>query len=168
MALILSGSLHKQDAGYGYKLYNVDQKNLYTSLMFETNFDERNSISAGLSLNYDYFNQTYRLENDDTGLLYGKEKETVPGAYVQYTYNWKDKIILMGGIRADHSDIYGTFVLRVLISNMLLMIWVNLRVSVGKGYRTNHVLAENNYLLASSRKVKRNLRHWLKRHIRKG
>ena len=111
LALILSGSLHKQDAGYGYKLYNVDQKNLYTSLMFETNFDERNSISAGLSLNYDYFNQTYRLENDDTGiLLYGKEKETVPGAYVQYTYNWKDKIILMGGIRADYSDIYGTFV----------------------------------------------------------
>ena len=155
LALILSGSLHKQDAGYGYKLYNVDQKNLYTSLMFETNFDERNSISAGFSLNYDYFNQTYRLENDDTGiLLYGKEKETVPGAYVQYTYNWKDKIILMGGIRADHSDIYGTFVTPRAHIKYAPDDWVNLRVSVGKGYRTNHVLAENNYLLASSRKVK--------------
>ena len=154
LALILSGSLHKQDAGYGYKLYNVDQKNLYTSLMFETNFDERNSISAGLSLNYDYFNQTYRLENDDTGLLYGKEKETVPCAYVQYTYNWKDKIILMGGIRADHSDIYGTFVTPRAHIKYAPDDWVNLRVSVGKGYRTNHVLAENNYLLASSRKVK--------------
>ena len=155
LALILSGSLHKQDAGYGYKLYNVDQKNLYTSLMFETNFDERNSISAGLSLNYDYFNQTYRLENDDTGiLLYGKEKETVPGAYVQYTYNWKDKIILMGGIRADYSDIYGTFVTPRAHIKYAPDDWVNLRVSVGKGYRTNHVLAENNYLLASSRKVK--------------
>ena len=29
-----------------------------------------------------------------------------------------------------------------------------MRLSAGKGYRTNHVLAENNYLLASSRKVK--------------
>lgn len=155
LALILSGSLHKQDAGYGYKLYNVDQKNLYASLMFETNFDERNSISAGLSLNYDYFNQTYRLENDNTGtLLYGKEKETVPGAYVQYTYNWKDKIILMGGIRADHSDIYGTFVTPRAHIKYAPDDWVNLRVSVGKGYRTNHALAENNYLLASSRKVK--------------
>lgn len=123
MALILSGSLHKQDAGYGYKLYNVDQKNLYTSLMFETNFDERNSISAGLSLNYDYFNQTYRLENDDTGiLLYGKEKETVPGAYVQYTYNWKDKIILMGGFVLIIVIYMVPLLLRVLISNMLLMI----------------------------------------------
>ena len=154
LALILSGSLHKQDAGYGYKLYNVDQKNLYTSLMFETNFDERNSISAGLSLNYDYFNQTYRLENDDTGFLYGKETETVPGAYVLYTYNWKDKIIRMGGIRADHSDIYGTFVTPRAHIKYAPDDWVNLRVSVGKGYRTNHVLAENNYLLASSRKVK--------------
>lgn len=106
-------------------------------------------------MNYDYFNQTYRLENDDTGiLLYGKEKETVPGAYVQYTYNWKDKIILMGGIRADHSDIYGTFVTPRAHIKYAPDDWVNLRVSVGKGYRTNHVLAENNYLLASSRKVK--------------
>ena len=75
LALILSGSLHKQDAGYGYKLYNVDQKNLYTSLMFETNFDERNSISAGLSLNYDYFNQTYRLEKMMIQVYYMERRE---------------------------------------------------------------------------------------------
>lgn len=155
LALILSGSLHKQDAGYGYKSYNVDQKNLYASLMFETNLDERNSLSAGLSLNHDYFDQSYRLDNDNAAaLLYSKEKETVPGAYMQYTYNWDDKLILMGGLRADHSDIYGTFVTpRAHIKyapNELL----SLRVSAGKGYRTNHVLAENNYLLASGRKVK--------------
>ena len=31
--------------------------------------------------------------------------------------------------------------------------YINVRASAGKGYRTNHILAENNYLLASSRKV---------------
>ena len=60
----------------------------------------------------------------------------------------------MGGIRADHSDIYGTFVTPRAHIKYAPDDWVNLRVSVGKGYRTNHVLAENNYLLASSRKVK--------------
>ena len=30
---------------------------------------------------------------------------------------------------------------------------VTLRGSVGKGYRTNHVLAENNFLLASGREI---------------
>lgn len=155
LAFILSGSLHKQEAGYGYKLYDVDQKNLYASLMFETNFDERNSISTGLSLNHDYFDQSYRLDNDRSEpLVQNREKETVPGAYVQYTYNWKDKLILMGGLRADHSDIYGTFITPRAHIKYTPAEWVNLRASVGKGYRTNHVLAENNYLLASGRKVK--------------
>uniref|UniRef100_UPI003AB26023 hypothetical protein n=1 Tax=Parasutterella excrementihominis TaxID=487175 RepID=UPI003AB26023 len=31
--------------------------------------------------------------------------------------------------------------------------YVHFRLSAGKGYRTNHVLAENNYLLASSRRI---------------
>lgn len=154
VALILSGSLHNQDASYGYKLFDVDQKNLYVSLMFETNFDKRNSISTGLSLNHDYYDQTYRLENNKTlALTHGKEKETVYGAYAQYTYNLNDKLILMGGVRIDHSDIYGTFVTPRAHVKVNPADWVNLRFSVGKGYRTNHVLAENNYLLASSRTV---------------
>lgn len=154
VALILSGSLHKQDAGYGYKLYNVNQKNFYASLMFETNFDKRNSISTGVSLNHDYYNQDYRLENLKTGsLLHSVEKETVPGAYAQYTYNWDDKLILMGGVRVDHSDLYGTFVTPRAHIKYAPNDVVNLRLSVGKGYRTNHVLAENNYLLASGREV---------------
>lgn len=154
LALILSGSLHKQDAGYGYKQYNVDQKNFYASLMFETNFNERHSISSGLSLNHDYFNQSYRLANDKSGdLLRSNEKETVPGIYVQYTYNWEDKLLLMGGLRADHSNIYGTFITPRAHIKYAPEEWVSLRASVGKGYRTNHVLAENNFLLASGRKV---------------
>lgn len=154
VALILAGSLHKQDAAYGYKLYNVDQKNTYASLMFETNFDKRNSISTGLSLNYDYYDQVYNLDNvKNAPLLKSKETETVPGAYVQYTYNWEDKLILMGGLRADHSDLYGTFVTPRAHIKFAPNDIVNLRASVGKGYRTNHVLAENNFLLASGRRV---------------
>jgi outer membrane receptor for ferrienterochelin and colicin len=154
VALILSGSLHDQDAGYGYKLYNVIQKNLYASLMFESNFTKHHSLSAGLSLNHDYYNQTYRLTNDKSlGATKDREKETVYGAYAQYTYNLNDKLILMAGLRGDHSDLYGTFVTPRAHIKYNPAEWVNLRFSVGKGYRTNHVLAENNFLLASSRSV---------------
>lgn len=154
VALILSGSLHKQDAGYGYKLYDVTQKNLYASLMFETNINERNSISTGLSLNHDYYDQHYRLDNDaDVVENRCVEKETVPGAYVQYTYNWTDKLILMGGLRIDHSSLYGTFVTPRAHIKYAPNEVASLRASVGKGYRTNHVLAENNYLLASGRHI---------------
>lgn len=55
LALILSGSLHKQDAVYGRKLYDVDQHNAYASLLFETELGKRHSLSAGLSFNYDSY-----------------------------------------------------------------------------------------------------------------
>ena len=152
VALILSGSLHRQDAGYGYKLYDVDQWNGYASLMFETEFDKRNSLSTGLSLNYDDYDQSYKLSH--TGDTLGaRDKEIVPGAYVQYTYNWNDKLMIMAGLRADYSSVYGTFVTPRAHVKWAPNEIFNLRASAGKGYRATHALAENNYLLASSRRV---------------
>ncbi len=152
VALILSGSLHRQDAGYGYKLYDVDQWNGYASLMFETEFDKRNSLSTGLSLNYDDYDQSYKLSHTfDT--LGARDKEIVPGAYVQYTYNWNDKLMIMAGLRADYSSVYGTFVTPRAHVKWAPNEIFNLRASAGKGYRATHALAENNYLLASSRRV---------------
>ena len=37
IALMASGSLHKLDASYGNKAYDVDEKNGYLQLMYETN-----------------------------------------------------------------------------------------------------------------------------------
>lgn len=120
VALILSGSIHQLDALYGHKFYNVNQKNLYASLMFESNITKEHNISTGLSLNHDYYDQDYRLTNnlEEEGMK-SKEKETVPGAYVQYTFNWNDKLVLMGGIRADHSSEYGFLSLPGPISNII-------------------------------------------------
>ena len=154
LALILSGSLHKQDAVYGRKLYDVDQHNAYASLLFETELGKCHSLSAGLSFNYDSYNQRYRLTNDaEQPLTRQFVKEAVPGAYVQYTYNLDDKLILMGGIRGDRSSEYGYFVTPRFHVKYNPNEYAHFRLSAGKGYRTNHVLAENNYLLASSRRI---------------
>ena len=59
--------------------------------MFETEFNPQNSFSAGLSFNYDAYDQHYRLENTTDNPLKTFEKEAVPGAYVQYTLNLNDK-----------------------------------------------------------------------------
>ena len=155
LALILQGTFHNQDAVYGHKLYDVDQTNVYASLLFETEFSKQHSLSTGLSFNYDGYDQRYRLTNDvELPRLKSFEKESVQGAYVQYTYNLEDKLILMGGIRGDYSSMHGFFVTPRAHVKYNPNEFVNFRLSAGKGYRTNHVLAENNYLLASSRKVK--------------
>ena len=95
IALMGNVSMHKQQAQYGIKQYDVNEKNAYASLMFETNFTDEHNLSAGLSLNHDYLHQTLTLPAtavpSDYGNIYpltrGIESETTPGAYVQYTYN---------------------------------------------------------------------------------
>lgn len=155
LALILSSSWHNQDATYGRKLYNVDQTNFYASLMFETELNKQNSLSTGLSFNYDAFDQHYRLDNNaENPLTKAFVKESVPGAYVQYTLTPNDKWTLMAGLRGDYSSQYGFFVTPRAHIKYNPNAYVHFRLSGGKGYRTNHVLAENNYLLSSSRKVK--------------
>ncbi|NDV82626.1 TonB-dependent receptor [Bacteroides sp. 51] len=154
LALILSGTLHNQDAVYGRKLYDVDQKNVYASLLFETDFSPLHSLSTGLSFNYDGYDQHYRLTNDASDpRVKSLSKESVSGAYAQYTFNKDDKFIFMAGLRGDYSNEYDFFVTPRAHIKYNPNEYVHFRISAGKGYRTNHVLAENNFLLASSRKV---------------
>lgn len=152
VALILSGSLHQQDATFGQKLYQVDQKNFYASLMYESDLTKQHALSAGISLNHDYYKQHF-TEQVSSPWQISRDRETVPGAYAQYTYNWEDKLILMAGIRADHSNIYGNFVTPRAHIKWAPNDIISLRASAGKGYRSVHALAENNYLLASSRRL---------------
>ena len=139
IALMGNVSMHLLDANYGHKHYSVNQKNAYAQLMFETDLTELHKLSVGLSLNHDYLTST--------------EKETTPGAYAQYTYNLNNKVVAMAGIRVDHSSIYGTFVTPRFHLKLAPNDIVSLRLSAGKGYRTVHALAENNYLLASGRQL---------------
>ena len=154
LALILSGTIHNQDAAYGRKLYDVDQKNVYASLLFETEFNKSHSLSTGLSFNYDGYDQHYRLTNDATAMREKSlSKESVTGAYAQYTFNASDKLVVMAGLRGDYSNEYDFFVTPRAHIKYNPNEYIHFRVSAGKGYRTNHVLAENNFLLASSRTV---------------
>ena len=144
IALMGNASMHLTDANYGDKHYGVNQKNAYAQLLFETNFTEQHNLSTGLSLNYDY------LSEKTTST---RPKETTTGAYAQYTYNLNDKVVAMAGVRADHSSLYGTFVTPRFHLKLTPSETVSLRLSAGKGYRTVHALAENNYLLASGRQL---------------
>jgi outer membrane receptor for ferrienterochelin and colicin len=154
IALILSGSLHHQDANYGHKIYNVNQKNFYASLVFESDLTHHHNLSAGLSLNHDGYDQHDRLSgNALDAILNSQERETVAGAYTQYTFSLGNRFVLVSGVRADHSNLYGTFVTPRLHLKYSPSEAVTFRLSAGKGYRAVHALAENNYLLASGRQL---------------
>ncbi|MCL2651941.1 MAG: TonB-dependent receptor [Candidatus Azobacteroides sp.] len=150
VAIILSGSYHEQKSQYDRTLYNIYQKNLYASLLYEKEFSPAHSFSSGLSMNYDGFNENL-TQNQKSGIF--NRTEVVPGAYAQYTYNLDKKFILLAGIRADYSSMYGFFVTPRIHLKYNPFEWFNIRASVGKGFRTANILAENNFLFASSRKI---------------
>ncbi len=154
IALILSGSYNDQDAGYGHKLYSVRQSNIYAQLMFERKWGSRHALSVGGTFNYDNYHQQYRLTHDTSqAATANKEIEGVSGMYAQYTFDYERQLLLMGGMRYDYSSMFGS-----MITPRLHLRWTpddifSLHASAGKGYRNPHVLAENNYLLASSRNI---------------
>ncbi|WP_099465827.1 TonB-dependent receptor [Parabacteroides provencensis] len=154
VALILSGSYHEQKSRYDCTPYNVYQKNVYASLLYEKEFTPKHSLSAGLSLNYDGFDENLgQPVNNVMEHSFYDRSETVTGAYAQYTYNLNDKLILLAGLRADYSTLYDFFVTPRIHIKYNPFVWFHIRASAGKGFRTANVLAENNFLLASSRKI---------------
>lgn len=156
VALILSGSIHDEDADYGKKLYDVVQDNVYASLMYERKWHEgMHGLSTGLSFNYDRYNQRFRLENNsEITPAIKKEAEATPGVYAQYTFSMNNGLMLMGGIRYDHSSVYGSMVTpRIHGRWNLLDGAVSLFASAGRGYRSPHPLAENHFYMASSRQI---------------
>ena len=143
IAFMSSASMHQLDARYGNKFYDLNEKNLYSSLMFETNFSTQHNLSLGLSFNHDYLGQN----------LGQNEKETTPGAYAQYTYTLGTKLTAMAGVRFDHSSLYGNFFTPRFHVKYSPIDAISIRLSAGKGYRTVFGLAEYNYLLASGRNL---------------
>lgn len=149
IALMGNFSFHKQNANYGLKQYDIYQKNAYGSLMFETNFTKEHNLSAGLSINHDYLNQYINIDVNNLGI----KSETTAGAYAQYTYNLNNRLVAMAGVRIDNSNVFGVFVTPRFHIKWVPANFITLRASAGKGYRTAHALAENNFLLASGRQL---------------
>lgn len=154
VALMASASMHLMDAAFGHRLYDVNQKNVYSQLLFETKFTPSHELALGASFNHDYYGQGYRLlQAADARRTRDSERENTAGAYAQYTYSIGSRLTAMAGVRIDHSNLYGTFATPRLHLKWRTGSLLTLRASAGKGYRSPHPLAENNYLLGSGRDI---------------
>lgn len=165
IALMLQGSVHDTKNKYGFTHYDVNQKNAYAQLMFETDFDDHHNLSVGYSYNHDNYlencikREPYGIEPNDgirdaywpIAMHDRTTIENVHGIYAQYTYKLGEKLVIMPGIRYDYSSLYDGFVTPRLHVMYAPSDVVTFRASAGKGYRTPHALAENVTLLASGR-----------------
>ena len=137
----------------GFTMHNVlrsyddDQRHLNAQLILEHDFNDVHSLSTGLSLGGEWHNPT--------GGAYSPEDEVVPGAYAQYTFKPSYRLTVMGGLRVDHSSLYGrTFATPRMHVKWTPLDWLSLRASAGKGYRTPHPWAEHANLLGTGRALR--------------
>ncbi|MCF8366311.1 MAG: TonB-dependent receptor [Bacteroidales bacterium] len=147
VGFINSYTYHKQNSFFGLRDYNALQNSYYGNLIFNSYIgNTKHAYSTGASYRYDNYDESL---NDSTFNM----MESVPGVFFQYTYTDPEKITFIAGIRADFHNIYGTFYTPRFHVKYNLSQKTIARASVGKGYRTAKVLAENATLLASSRQI---------------
>ena len=161
IGIITSASYHNQQNTYGPRQWNTAQTNAYLNAIFQTSFDDSatdlwddhsHDLSAGLSLNYDGYNEELSLPqgiNQNTYLF--DLWEVTPGIFAEYTYTYKDKVTLLVGIREDYSSRYGFFTTPRMNLRYAPFEWWTVRGSVGLGYRSPNAIADNAAYLASNR-----------------
>ena len=158
LGIIASVSYHNQQNSYGSRHWDAAQTNAYLNAIFQTSFDDyasdpweehEHKLSAGLSVNYDKYDESISLLGNEMMRL--DRSEVTPGVFAEYTYTYKDKITLLAGVREDYSTRYGFFTTPRMNVRFAPFEWWTLRGSVGLGYRSPNAVADNAAYLASNR-----------------
>jgi hypothetical protein len=148
---IVSGSWHRTQSQFGPNTYLGEQTNLYWQSLMKTIIGNTNhSIEVAPSIIYDDIRESVNEGNLD-------RKEFVPGVMAEYTYSrpslhmeGSDFVVVVGG-RADWNSRFGWQLTPRLSAKYNFTQKSVVRASVGRGFRSPNVMAENISLLASNR-----------------
>ena len=176
LGIIAAGSYHDQDNHYGRIDWRASQANGYLNAIFQNTwtpterhynrqgekveYEVSHKLSAGVSVNYDQYWETLtgkQLASAYAPVAYGSplvldRRELTPGMFAEYTFDFQDKLSLIAGIRGDWSSRYGFFATPRMNIRYAPFEWWTLRGSVGLGYRSPNVIADNaSQLLLSTR-----------------
>ena len=163
VALITAVSYHNLDNTYGTRTWKANQLNAYLNAIYQGNWegagliDNDHRLSAGLSINYDKYNEDLEilklsnLQTSEPSNFQLNRQELTPGIFAEYSYKYADKLSLVAGIRADYSTKHGFFFTPRMNVRYSPFSWWTLRGSVGMGYRSPNTIADNSFILPSSR-----------------
>ena len=152
VAVITAVSYHDLNNTYGVRNWKANQLNAYLNAIWQGNFegsgliDNDHRVSAGVSLNVDNYHESLSILTQPLDRL-----EITPGIFAEYSYKYAEMLSLVAGLRIDYSTRYGFFVTPRMNIRYSPFEWWTLRASVGLGYRSPNVIADNAFVLPSSR-----------------
>jgi Outer membrane receptor for ferrienterochelin and colicins len=177
LGIIAAGSYHDQDNHYGRTAWRASQANGYLNAIFQNTWTDiarpynlqgereehelSHKLSAGASVNYDQYWETLTGKALDPALasmvapdgsVVFDRRELTPGVFAEYTFDYEKKFSLIAGLRGDYSTRYGFFVTPRMNLRYAPFEWWTIRGSIGLGYRSPNVIADNaSALLTSTR-----------------
>lgn len=169
IGIIAAASYHDQLNYYGRREWDASQANAYLNAIYQGNFegserlgmDNDHRLSAGFSLNYDKYNETL-LPADTLALMDLSRQEVTPGIFAEYSLKLEEMLSLVAGVRADYSSRYGFFFTPRVNVRYSPLDWLAVRASAGLGYRSPNIIADNAYMLPSSRQIDLSGMQWVR------
>ena len=140
-------SQHKQEAYYGFRVYDIDHQSLYTNFLYNSIIgNTKNKFKAGLNFSYDRY-----LETVDT--FYFNRSDRSLGSFLEYSYDNLENFNLVAGVRLDIHNRLGTFVTPRLHLRYLPQENTIIRFSLGSGRKVANIFAENQSLFGTNRQI---------------
>lgn len=153
----VSASWHDQRGNYGFRQYTGQQTSARVNLLFASRIkNDSHKFTTGISYLYDdYRERIFYKEIPPVNLSsFNLDRlESVPGAFVEYTFNYDERLIIVSGARADLHNTYGLLFTPRIHTRYSLSETSTIKLAVGKGFRTANVLMDNVGMLASNRDI---------------
>ncbi len=151
LGIIFSAAHHNQDSFWGLNTYQAQQNTLNVQAIFQTDLGEAHKIRTGLSYLLDDYDELYTPQTMPPTVFDRQRTESVPGIFIEHTFNPNEKLGIVAGLRADFHNLFGTFFTPRLHIKYELAKNSILRLSGGRGFRVANPIAENIGFLISSR-----------------
>lgn len=156
-AIYASGFHQSQQSYFGVTNYKARQTNGYANLQYEFSYKNNSVLKTGISYRHLNLSENISFSNNSLNRTYAghyNKVENIPGIFAENTLNLiGDKLTWITGIRADHHNSFGWELTPRTLLKYEVTENLNIRGSVGKGWRTANIFSENIGLLASSRDI---------------
>ena len=147
----LSYSSHDQDSYYGARIYDINQKSIFSNIIYNTIItNSRNKIKLGLNYSYDNYDEILSQKNY-SDIIQRKDNST--GAFFEYSYDNFTNLNLVAGLRYDSHNNMGSFFTPRLHFRYSIAPRFSLKGSFGTGRRISNVLTENLQVFVTNRVI---------------
>jgi outer membrane receptor for ferrienterochelin and colicins len=145
-AIQMAGSNHLMHSAFGMREYSGSQQSAFVKAIAVKEVADNHKLWYGLSYMYDAFDET----------IFGMDKnriESVPGIFAENTYTPSEMLTIVGGLRIDVHNMFGTIITPRMHLKYSPMESLNIRMSAGSGMRVANIFTDNMSAFVNNRRV---------------